>query len=483
MEGAASAVETHEQSGLPAGAVWTVAGGGALGLVATYWDDGWHTEIGRDSALIPPHLLLYGSIGLVGAVLAVWVLTVLWRTRSLRATVATPGLALAVAAGVVTAGAAPADAAWHAVFGRDSVLWSPPHLLSVIGTAVLVVAILLGARRDGSRSSRMALAAILLGAAEIVVLEYETDVPQFSETLYLPVLLIVGLGASWIIHTLVGEVAALTWVVVSYLAFRLGILVAFTVAGWTTPELPVTLLGLLLIDALSRWGRARWALTGFAMVALQMVAAAVGISSVAVEPTLVAVMFVTPVLVVVLIAVTRGRVTPVAAVFALFVLSSWFVAPSARAHDPGQGDEVATAQIVAEGSGAGEISVRVTDIRDAEERDWTAGALVARRAGQVVFAPLTDRSTGFDGVIVLPSRGLWFVYAELRADGTTVETWLPVQQDETGSVSERRTIYLPAGTGERPTGEFVAGAALLAVGAGLIGWAAFAVRRRQTAPR
>jgi hypothetical protein len=93
--------------GLPVGAVWTVVGGGVSGLVATYWDDGWHTEIGRDSVFIPPHLLLYGSIGIVGAVLAGWALTVLWRTRSVRAILATPGLALAVAAGVVTAVAAP----------------------------------------------------------------------------------------------------------------------------------------------------------------------------------------------------------------------------------------------------------------------------------------------------------------------------------------------------------------------------------------
>jgi len=229
--------------GLPVSALWTVVGGGVLGLVATYWDDGWHTEIGRDSALIPPHLLLYVSIGVVGAVLAGWVLTVLWRTRSVRVTLATPDLALAVVAGVVTAGAAPADAAWHTAFGRDSVLWSPPHLLSVIGTAVLVV---------------------------------------------------------------------------------------------------------------------------------------------------------------------------------------------------------------------------------------------ARRAGQVVTAPLTGHSTQFNGEIVLPSRGLWFVYAELRAGGNAVETWLPVRQDQAGRVVVRRTVYLPAGAGERPVGEFVAGGGLLAVGAGLIGWAGVAVRRRQT---
>jgi hypothetical protein len=154
---------------------------------------------------------------------------------------------------------------------------------------------------------------------------------------------------------------------------------------------------------------------------------------------------VVPLLVAVLVLVTGGRVARAGAVLALFVVSSWFVAPQARAHDPGQGDEVATARLTAEGDGLGTIFLRVTDIQDAEGRKWTAGALVARRAGQVVTAPLTGHSTRFGGEIVLPSRGLWFVYAELRAGGTAVETWLPVQQDHSGQATERRTVYLPPG--------------------------------------
>lgn len=63
----------------PIGA-WSVVAGAVLGLFATYWDDGWHTIVGRDDALIPPHLLLYGSIAVVGVVLATWVVRVLVRT-------------------------------------------------------------------------------------------------------------------------------------------------------------------------------------------------------------------------------------------------------------------------------------------------------------------------------------------------------------------------------------------------------------------
>jgi hypothetical protein len=475
---------TGAEGGVPPGAVWTIVGAGALGLVATYWDDGWHTEIGRDSALIPPHLLLYVSVGLVGVVLAGWVLTTLWRTRSIRAVLATPGLALAAAAGLVTAGAAPADAAWHAAFGRDSVLWSPPHLLSVIGTAVLVVAVLLGA--TGSRHARTALAVLLLGAAEIVVLEYETDVPQFAEALYLPVLLAVALGVAWVVRTLVADSAVVAWTVLGYLVFRLGILVAFAVSGWVVPDVPVALLGLLVLEAPARWGRMRWPLAGLAIVVLQVVASAAGISAVATGPTLVAAAIVAPVLAVVLIAVTNRRLVPGAAVLALFLalfLATSALAPPARAHDPGQGEELATARLTVSGDGAGGVSVRVDDLDDARGREWTAGALVARRAGQVVVAPLAGRRTAFDGAIELPSSGLWFVYAELRTGGTTAEVWLPVRQDEPGTLIARRPVYLPAGVGERPVGEFLAGTALLVVGAGLVGWSGAAVRRRRSAVR
>lgn len=42
-----------------------------MALFATYWDDSWHTDKGRDEFAIPPHLLLYGGVALTSlAVLA-----------------------------------------------------------------------------------------------------------------------------------------------------------------------------------------------------------------------------------------------------------------------------------------------------------------------------------------------------------------------------------------------------------------------------
>jgi predicted MFS family arabinose efflux permease len=57
---------------LPAGLFAVVVVAGSASVFATYWDDAWHTDLGRDQATIPPHLLLYGSMAVIGAVVAAW---------------------------------------------------------------------------------------------------------------------------------------------------------------------------------------------------------------------------------------------------------------------------------------------------------------------------------------------------------------------------------------------------------------------------
>ncbi|HKQ02899.1 MAG TPA: hypothetical protein VJ735_21470, partial [Actinomycetes bacterium] len=87
-------------------------------------------------------------------------------------------------------------------FGRDAVLWSPPHMLAIFGSLALLVGFLTGAQPDTPRWILTGLGALLLGGAAVPVLEYETDVPQFSETLYLPVLLAATLFATMLLRQL-----------------------------------------------------------------------------------------------------------------------------------------------------------------------------------------------------------------------------------------------------------------------------------------
>lgn len=375
---------------LGAGGVWVAAAAAAAGVGSAYWDDSWHTTLGRDSTFIPPHLLLYASILTVGVVIAGWGWRRLAATRSVAAVFRTPGFALAVAAAVATAAAAPADAFWHTAFGRDAVLWSPPHLLSVIGTLCVLIGLLTGTDRHVPAPPRIALAAGVLGAALIIVMEYDTDVPQFTETLYLPLLLATTLGAAWVITTLVPGRTRLVLVVAVYLVFRVVLWVLLTTSGWLAPDLPVAVAGLFLLALpVPRW---RWPVAALAVTTLQLLASGTGISSVPPTPVAWSAVGTTTVIIVSMIALTVRPGTRLRSGGAAAALTLLLVAlappPPAQAHDPGQGTAYGTAQMTVTGDGTGQLTVTITGIRLTDDTDLTPTRLVARRAGEDLTAPL-----------------------------------------------------------------------------------------------
>ena len=143
-------------------------------LVGTYWDDAWHTDIGRDSFFSPPHILLFGGIALAGATIGSRALLHLLETRSLRSLLRQNGLALSLAGTLVTLASAPIDELWHTLYGRDAVAWSPPHMLGLVGVLLLVGGIQLDIRSQripGARAlTHFANAGIL---ATLLVLVFE----------------------------------------------------------------------------------------------------------------------------------------------------------------------------------------------------------------------------------------------------------------------------------------------------------------------
>ncbi|MFF4576369.1 hypothetical protein [Streptomyces sp. NPDC001410] len=121
---------------------------GAFALFSTYWDDSLHTDVGRDTFWSAPHLLLYGSILVTLGTLARWA----WphaRRQGATGILRDPVLRGAAVSGAAVGIAAPADAAWHTAFGRDAVLWSPPHLLAIAATMALTMALLRAVVREG----------------------------------------------------------------------------------------------------------------------------------------------------------------------------------------------------------------------------------------------------------------------------------------------------------------------------------------------
>lgn len=488
-------VTAHPDSmhGLGAAGAWVAAVAAMAGVGSAYWDDSWHTILGRDSTWIPPHLLLYASIFTVGVVIAVWGWRRLRATRSVRAVLTTPGFLLAVVSAAATAAAAPADAFWHTAFGRDAVLWSPPHLLSVIGTLCVLVGLLTGTDRHLPAAPRIALGVGLLGAAQVLIMEYDTDVPQFAETLYLPLLLASTLGAAWVVTTLIPGRLTVILVVTGYVTFRAVVWVLLTIVGWLAPDLPVAVLGLLFLALPVRgW---RWPVAALAVTTLQLLVSGIGISSVPPAAIAVSAVGTTTVIVVTMIALAAGRDRHPrsGAAAAAAVLTIGLVAlaspPPAQAHDPGQGTAYGTAQVTVTGDGSGQLTVTITGVRlDSGGSRLTPTRLVARRGGQDITGPLraadgAQPPGAFDGELSLPSTGLWFVYAQFTADGLPREVWAPVDQQLSGRQSGQRNLYQPVARAALTVPQITLGALLWGASAALTVAAAVTVaRRRRDAP-
>ncbi len=99
----------------------------SIAVAALLWDTWWHVAVGRDSFWIPPHIFLYLSVILsILAALYGWLRSKdrFWRKLTL------PLLLIPFSA--------PFDEMWHRIFGVENlnsplVIWSPPHILLLLG--------------------------------------------------------------------------------------------------------------------------------------------------------------------------------------------------------------------------------------------------------------------------------------------------------------------------------------------------------------
>ena len=154
-------------------ALWTLLASKLIAGWGVQWDIQWHVLIGRDSFWIPPHVMTYAGVALA-VLVSFGVLA--WETligRSERAPSGPPmprilgltgtrGFHLAAWGIGLTVLAAPIDDLWHRLFGLDVTLWSPPHLLGILGAVINSLACLVIAREVYPEGSRLRLAALVL---------------------------------------------------------------------------------------------------------------------------------------------------------------------------------------------------------------------------------------------------------------------------------------------------------------------------------
>ncbi|MDQ3729192.1 MAG: hypothetical protein M3355_06335 [Actinomycetota bacterium] len=459
--------------------------GFVLALFGTYWDDAWHTEEGRDTFFIAPHLVLYAGISLTGGALAAWA-ALMAREIGVRQALRHPPLLLSVTGVALTLAAAPIDNGWHVAFGRDSVIWSPPHMLGVAGSALIASALLLElgstARRPLELTAAIVAGAAVVGVTATPVLEYETDVPQFDVAFYLPVLTAGVAFAFGLARLALPTRFAATWSALFYTAVMGGVALVLLAGDRVAPLLPLLVAPALAFDltrAASFFIRAgalttvifvtyvpylNWVRSDVFLeagdiavgVPLALLGAAVGLALTAdgsppeSRPRI-------------------GRALGTALVLALMLPAR------VLGHDPGQGEELTTASIAAQ---VEDDRAAITVSPASHCDDLEAGGLTARRAGQTVVAKLAMRgSCTLVGSVPLPERGRWFVYAELRHEGEAVETWLPVEAGGFGSVSdEDRSVYFPPEVSDPPI-KLAAGVVVYALLAGVLFLISLSYRR------
>jgi len=136
------------------GALWALLAAKLVGGWGVGWDIRWHLLIGRDSFWIAPHVMAYAAVAAT-AMISLGVLALeTWQARRTTPVDAVTIVGLTGPRGfhlawwgiAIAILAAPIDDLWHRLFGIDVTLWSPPHLLGLLGVAINTLACLLIAR-------------------------------------------------------------------------------------------------------------------------------------------------------------------------------------------------------------------------------------------------------------------------------------------------------------------------------------------------
>jgi hypothetical protein len=183
-------------------AVTSAAVGGA-------WDVSWHRSIGRDTFWTPAHMAIY-ACGVIAALMCGYMIlaTTFGGSETRKAAAvhvlgfrAPLGAFIAAWGGIAMLTSAPFDNWWHAAYGLDVKIVSPPHTLLILGmrgVSVGVLFLLLAAMNRaadagsaGERSFRT-LQRLLLFAGGLIVngqmfflIEYTWDVKLHSSSAYI----------------------------------------------------------------------------------------------------------------------------------------------------------------------------------------------------------------------------------------------------------------------------------------------------------
>ena len=202
--------------------------------IGFYNDVAWHIGLGRDKELFtPPHTMIVIGLGFIALAAGIGVLFA--TMARVETGVRVGGLRIPWSAiplgllGLTALSGFPLDELWHRQYGVDVTMWSPTHLLMIVGASLSPLAGWLalgeaGVRPGDGRWARIlhvAVAWLVLAGLSSVQGEFDFGVPQFQQ-LYLPVLIALAAAFTFVAARLVLGPGWVLLIGVLALAVRLG---------------------------------------------------------------------------------------------------------------------------------------------------------------------------------------------------------------------------------------------------------------------
>jgi len=221
--------------------IWCAVLAVTSSMIGGHWDISWHSSIGRDTFWTPAHMAIYLGGVLAGVAFGFLILSTtfsrsaplaqssvhIWGFR------APLGAFIAAWGGIAMLTSAPFDNWWHAAYGLDVKIVSPPHIVLFIG----VYGILLGTlvllaghinrapakEKTAPRRLFLYVDGIMLVMAMVILMEYTSrpilhdSLPYILVSIAAPIVMAVGSRAT-------GMKFAATFIAAFYTLFIVGLI-------------------------------------------------------------------------------------------------------------------------------------------------------------------------------------------------------------------------------------------------------------------
>src|SRR6202521_2916787 len=160
-------------------------------IVGIHWDIAWHRSIGRDTFWTPAHIAIYLCGVLAGVVCGFLILSTTFdKTSPLRESSVTMwgfrgplGAFIAAWGGIAMLVSAPFDNWWHAAYGLDVRVISPPHVLLFMGNGAIeigAIILILGQMNRATGALRNTLSWMFLYGGAVLVLGFGIFIVSYS---------------------------------------------------------------------------------------------------------------------------------------------------------------------------------------------------------------------------------------------------------------------------------------------------------------